>query len=269
MLPFRVLPRPILDIRADLPPFGPSAAPRASTPTTGQTVCDLVTANTPTACCIPFIFNKLACRRSRRRATGRHISLVFSSPCRPFSSQQGGTPPSRNLQRTPRAQKERRNCAFFRNNFFACHTCAFYGGRGYLFHFVLESAALEHLQRVMIQGSQPRGDTGRTIDCICTGCGTIARTETIERKRRSKERGLSTHEQVPHFLSRYYRGWIPSGFGRGWNPGAEVCEWRRVRFLQRSREHLRRIPACFVQRGLLFRKHREALPLFACYLKMR
>jgi hypothetical protein len=56
---------------------------------------------------------------------------------------------------------------------------------GRLSHFVLESAALEHLQRAMIQGSQPRGDTGRTIDCICAGCGTIARTETIERKRRS------------------------------------------------------------------------------------
>jgi hypothetical protein len=50
---------------------------------------------------------------------------------------------------------------------------------------VLESAALEHLQRAMIQGAQPRGDTGRTIDCICAGCGTIARPETIERKRRS------------------------------------------------------------------------------------
>ena len=58
-------------------------------------------------------------------------------------------------------------------------------GEGRLSHSVLESAALEHLQRAMIQGSQPRGDKGRTIDRICTGCGTIARPETIERKRRS------------------------------------------------------------------------------------
>jgi hypothetical protein len=58
-------------------------------------------------------------------------------------------------------------------------------GEGTLSHFVLESAALERLQRAMIQGAQPRGHTGRTIDCICAGYGTVARPETIERKRRS------------------------------------------------------------------------------------
>jgi hypothetical protein len=73
--------------------------------------------------------------------------------------------------RLPRARRGTEGCKFRR------------GGR--LSHFVLESAALEHLQRATIQGSQPRGDTGRIKDCLCTGCGTIARTETIERKRRS------------------------------------------------------------------------------------
>jgi hypothetical protein len=96
MLPFRVFTRFILATGTNAAPAAsaPILTPHPSAPIIGQTVWDLVTPDTPTARCIPFIFNKLACRRSRRRTTGGHISLLFSSPSRPFSFQQGGTPPS-------------------------------------------------------------------------------------------------------------------------------------------------------------------------------
>src|ERR1700674_5516158 len=93
MLPFRVLPRTILDIRANLPPFAPSAAPSASTPATGRTVCKSVTLKTPTDICIPFLFNRSSTLRLRCNPTERHLSPFLSPPCRHLPFQQGGTPP--------------------------------------------------------------------------------------------------------------------------------------------------------------------------------
>jgi hypothetical protein len=194
-------------------------------PATAQPVCILVTPNTLTARRISFIFNKLVCRRSRCGSTGTLVSPFLSPPCEPFPLQQGGTPPLLYPERSPRRAHLHRlpflQSALFpalhpislqsltkcsSRNFFVLTTIHFHGGctpprvypepaaawrggnlagEGRLSHSVLESAALEHLQRATIQGSQPRGDTGRIKDCLCTGCGTIARTETIERKRRS------------------------------------------------------------------------------------
>jgi len=158
------------------PPSDPPSAPRAATPTAGQTVCKLVTLRIPTDACIPFLFNTFAAHRSCCGSTETFPSPFLSSHCKLFPLQQGGyTPPpersSRRANRLPGAPAARRGANL--------------AGEGRLSHFVLESAALEHLQRAMIQGAQPRGDTGRTIACVCAGCGTIARTETIERKRRS------------------------------------------------------------------------------------
>jgi hypothetical protein len=76
------------------PRFVPSAASRAATPTTGQTVCKLVTLRTPTDACIPFLFNRWSALRLRRRPMERYVSPLFPCSCRRFSSQQGGTPPS-------------------------------------------------------------------------------------------------------------------------------------------------------------------------------
>jgi hypothetical protein len=70
----------------------PPAAPRASTPTTGQTVCELVTLRTPTDSCIPFLFNHPSSLRLRRRPTECSISRLISCSCGRFSCQQGGTP---------------------------------------------------------------------------------------------------------------------------------------------------------------------------------
>jgi hypothetical protein len=154
MLSSHVLPGPILDIRADLAPFGPTAcppwrapeevcesrlprasrgvrsgrAPRASTPTTGYSVCKLVPfqliaarlrdaaglpprieasiryllqivgtvlvmPSTPTGTCIPFLFNHWLTLRLPRRPTERCVSPVSSCPCGRFPSQRTGYTP--------------------------------------------------------------------------------------------------------------------------------------------------------------------------------
>jgi hypothetical protein len=74
MLSFRMLPRPTLAIRADLPPLGPS--------------------RTPTDTCIPFVFNTPVTYRSRRCSTGSLLSPFLSLRCGLFLLQRTGTPPS-------------------------------------------------------------------------------------------------------------------------------------------------------------------------------
>jgi len=119
--------------------------------------------------------------KNRRLASCRRVSTRLER-LMPFTSH--GSPITIH---SPFALRERRIDARFAHFFttsslLATHTFLV-GGGGYPFHFMLESAALKHLQRATIQGSQPRGDTGRTIDCTHTGCDTIARPDAIERKR--------------------------------------------------------------------------------------
>jgi hypothetical protein len=92
-----VEPRSAIPARSEsakLPPRSVStAAPCASTPATGQTICKLVTLKTPTDPHIPFLFNHAPTLRLRRCSTGSYVSYVFSYLCRDFPSQQGSTPP--------------------------------------------------------------------------------------------------------------------------------------------------------------------------------
>jgi hypothetical protein len=70
----------------------PPTAPRASTPTTSQFICKLVTLRTPVDSCIPFLFNHPSSFRLRRRPTERPISPLFLCLCRCSPSQQGVHP---------------------------------------------------------------------------------------------------------------------------------------------------------------------------------
>src|SRR6266852_4416231 len=80
----------------------PPVAPRASTPTTGQTVCKLVNLRTPTDSCIPFLFNHPSSLRLRRRPTERYVSHLFSSLCGRFPSRRGVYPIPLVLSTVPR-----------------------------------------------------------------------------------------------------------------------------------------------------------------------
>jgi hypothetical protein len=71
----------------------PPAAPRASIPITGQTVCKLVTLRTPTDSCIPFLLNHPTSLRLRRRPTECYVSPLFPCLCGRFPSHRGLYPP--------------------------------------------------------------------------------------------------------------------------------------------------------------------------------
>jgi len=98
MVIFRMLLRRVLEIRADLPPFGPTTrppwrAPHTSTPATGQAVCKLVKLRAPADTCISFTVNLSSALRLRRGPTERHISHLFSCSSRLFPSRRTGIPP--------------------------------------------------------------------------------------------------------------------------------------------------------------------------------
>jgi hypothetical protein len=137
MLPFRVLPRSTLDIRADLPPLGLS--------------------RTPTDICIPFLFNTPVIYCFRRCSTGDLLSPFPSFHCGLFPFQRAGIPPSLNFISRSVAQSalyERTNCALLRNKPFVCHTCAKTGGRGEGEWRTFRVTARHLLSRVTSPGSR-------------------------------------------------------------------------------------------------------------------
>jgi hypothetical protein len=90
MLPFRVLRRFILETGTNLASLG-SCSLRHHT-SDRQAVCKLVTLQTPTDACIPFLFNQPPSIGLRCRPTEPSVSHLFSCPSGRSSSQQGGTP---------------------------------------------------------------------------------------------------------------------------------------------------------------------------------
>jgi hypothetical protein len=93
MLPFRVLPRPILDIRAGLPPFPPSPAPRASHSDDCRDRLQISYAQNSNGRLYPFSFQSLALPSSLSSSNGKlRIPLIFL-PLRTCSSQRTGIPP--------------------------------------------------------------------------------------------------------------------------------------------------------------------------------